>query len=395
MTGRVRRGQQLGRKLGYPTANLALHRKVVPLWGIFAVRVCGAGLVDHPAVVSLGTRPTINGTDPLLEVHLFDFDGDLYGQYLERRFRASPARGTQVPSRSTRWSSRCTSMRPRRAGRSKPDRARVAARPGAALIALSQIAESLHNFGFRASLVRALMSDYKNTINLPETAFPMKADLARREPDMLAWWEERGHLREAARGRDRAPDVRPARRAAVRERRDPHRPRRQQGAEGHHRQVAHARRLRRALRAGLGLPRPADRAPGREDARPRGEASSMPRRSARPAASSRSSRSTCSARTSSASASWATGRTPTSRWRRATRPSSCARSRRSSATGTSTRATSPCTGASTAARRSPRPKSSTRSAPRHRSMCVSRSSIARTSRIACTTRRCRLVARAS
>jgi riboflavin kinase/FMN adenylyltransferase len=86
IAGRVRRGQQLGRKLGYPTANLALHRKVVPLWGIFAVRVSGAGLVDHPAVVSLGTRPTINGTDPLLEVHVFDFDGDLYGRYLDVDF---------------------------------------------------------------------------------------------------------------------------------------------------------------------------------------------------------------------------------------------------------------------------------------------------------------------
>lgn len=86
IAGRVRRGQQLGRKLGYPTANLALHRKVVPLWGIFAVRVSGAGLVEHPAVVSLGTRPTINGTDPLLEVHLFDFDGDLYGKVLDVDF---------------------------------------------------------------------------------------------------------------------------------------------------------------------------------------------------------------------------------------------------------------------------------------------------------------------
>jgi riboflavin kinase/FMN adenylyltransferase len=88
MTGRVRRGQQLGRKLGFPTANLALHRKVVPLWGIYAVRASGAGLVNHPAVVSLGTRPTVNGTDPLLEVHLFDFDGDLYGQYLDVDFVA-------------------------------------------------------------------------------------------------------------------------------------------------------------------------------------------------------------------------------------------------------------------------------------------------------------------
>ncbi len=86
MAGRVRRGQQLGRRLGYPTANLALHRKVVPLWGVFAVRVSGAGLVDHPAVVSLGTRPTIAGTEPLLEVHVFDYDGDLYGRYLDVDF---------------------------------------------------------------------------------------------------------------------------------------------------------------------------------------------------------------------------------------------------------------------------------------------------------------------
>jgi riboflavin kinase/FMN adenylyltransferase len=86
MAGRVRLGKKLGRELGYPTANLALHRKVVPLWGIFAVRVSGAGLVDHPAVSSLGTRPTVNGTDPLLEVHLFDFDGDLYGRNLNVDF---------------------------------------------------------------------------------------------------------------------------------------------------------------------------------------------------------------------------------------------------------------------------------------------------------------------
>lgn len=88
MAGRVRLGKKLGRTLGFPTANLALQRKVVPLWGIFAVRVSGAGLVDHPAVSSLGTRPTVNGTDPLLEVHLFDFDGGLYGQYLDVDFVA-------------------------------------------------------------------------------------------------------------------------------------------------------------------------------------------------------------------------------------------------------------------------------------------------------------------
>jgi riboflavin kinase/FMN adenylyltransferase len=88
ISGRVQLGQRLGRKLGFPTANLALHRKVIPLWGIFAVRVDGPGFTSHPAVASLGTRPTIDGTVPLLEVHLFDFDRDLYGRNLDVDFIA-------------------------------------------------------------------------------------------------------------------------------------------------------------------------------------------------------------------------------------------------------------------------------------------------------------------
>jgi riboflavin kinase/FMN adenylyltransferase len=88
ITGRVQLGRRLGRTLGFPTANLALHRKVIPLWGIFAVRVHGGGLVDHPAVASLGTRPTVDGTEPLLEVHAFDFAGDLYGKLLRVDFAA-------------------------------------------------------------------------------------------------------------------------------------------------------------------------------------------------------------------------------------------------------------------------------------------------------------------
>lgn len=86
MTGRVQRGVQLGRTLGFPTANLALHRKVVPLWGVLAVRVSGPGFTDHPGVVSLGTRPTVQGAEPLLEVHLFDYENDLYGKYLSVDF---------------------------------------------------------------------------------------------------------------------------------------------------------------------------------------------------------------------------------------------------------------------------------------------------------------------
>jgi riboflavin kinase / FMN adenylyltransferase len=87
--GRVQSGQELGRELGYPTANLALHRQVVPMGGIFAVRVRGVASGSMGGVASLGTRPTVaQDGQPLLEVHLFDFDQDLYGRQLEVEFVA-------------------------------------------------------------------------------------------------------------------------------------------------------------------------------------------------------------------------------------------------------------------------------------------------------------------
>jgi riboflavin kinase/FMN adenylyltransferase len=88
MRGRVVRGQQLGRELGYPTANMRLRRIRIPLGGIFAVRVHGIGDDALPGVASLGTRPTVGGSEPLLETHVFDFKGDLYGRELEIEFVA-------------------------------------------------------------------------------------------------------------------------------------------------------------------------------------------------------------------------------------------------------------------------------------------------------------------
>jgi len=89
MVGRVVRGQQLGRSLGFPTANLRLGRKRSPLQGIFAVRVHGIeSRRAAPGVASLGTRPTVGGTVPVLEAHVFDFDGDLYGREIEVEFVA-------------------------------------------------------------------------------------------------------------------------------------------------------------------------------------------------------------------------------------------------------------------------------------------------------------------
>lgn len=87
-SGRVVRGQQLGRKLGFPTANLRWPQDSLGFAGIFAVRVSGAGLSRHPGVASLGYRPTIAGKELLLEVHLFDFNGDLYGRRLTVDFIA-------------------------------------------------------------------------------------------------------------------------------------------------------------------------------------------------------------------------------------------------------------------------------------------------------------------
>jgi len=88
MTGKVLHGAKLGRKLGFPTANLRLHRRTTPLAGVFAVRVTGGGLLNAPGVASLGTRPAVNGKELLLEAHVFDFDGDLYRQHLHVDFIA-------------------------------------------------------------------------------------------------------------------------------------------------------------------------------------------------------------------------------------------------------------------------------------------------------------------
>ena len=88
MMGRVVHGEKLGRTLGFPTANLRLMRRKSPLWGILAVRVYGIGEKPLTGVASLGTRPTVNGVEPLLEVHIFDFAGDLYGRPIEVEFIA-------------------------------------------------------------------------------------------------------------------------------------------------------------------------------------------------------------------------------------------------------------------------------------------------------------------
>lgn len=86
MSGRVAHGEKLGRKLGFPTANIFLHRKAAPLQGIFVVEVYGLDKEPWPGVASLGTRPTVDGTRTILEVHLFDFDEQIYGRHIQVSF---------------------------------------------------------------------------------------------------------------------------------------------------------------------------------------------------------------------------------------------------------------------------------------------------------------------
>ena len=81
--GVVERGDARGRELGYPTANLGMGDYQRPRYGIYAVRVTVDDGTEHPGVASLGVRPTFEPAHELLEAHVFDFDGDLYGRKVE------------------------------------------------------------------------------------------------------------------------------------------------------------------------------------------------------------------------------------------------------------------------------------------------------------------------
>lgn len=82
ISGRVSHGRKLGRTIGFPTANIPLKRRVSPVSGVYVVEVHG---LEQPfgGVANIGHRPTVNGVRQQLEVHLFDFHGNLYGQQLE------------------------------------------------------------------------------------------------------------------------------------------------------------------------------------------------------------------------------------------------------------------------------------------------------------------------
>lgn len=86
MSGRVAHGEKVGRELGYPTANIHIHRQASPIHGIFVVEVFGLDEEPWPGVASIGTRPTLDGKKVILEVYLFDFNQDIYGRHLQVSF---------------------------------------------------------------------------------------------------------------------------------------------------------------------------------------------------------------------------------------------------------------------------------------------------------------------
>lgn len=86
--GRVVHGEKRGRIIGYPTANIKLFRKNTPINGVFAVTMTGIDNLEVEGIANVGIRPTVDGADKvILETHLFDFDKDIYGHYVEIHFK--------------------------------------------------------------------------------------------------------------------------------------------------------------------------------------------------------------------------------------------------------------------------------------------------------------------
>lgn len=184
------------RTLGFPTANIHPHRRVTPVYGVYAVLMSGPGLESWPGIANVGRRPTVEGERERLEVHLLDFQGDLYGRHVkvdflhylrpERRFESLAALQAQIQrdERGARaWFATRGIGTPHpqplsHLGRGEPT-------PYLSLLSRPGKGELEHRF-----FQRFTVADYKDTLNLPQTAFPMKADLAKREPELLRHWRE-------------------------------------------------------------------------------------------------------------------------------------------------------------------------------------------------------------
>jgi riboflavin kinase/FMN adenylyltransferase len=97
--GRVAHGDKRGRELGFPTANVRMFRKNTPIAGVFAVTMTGLDGVAYQGVANVGTRPTVDGgAKAILETHLFNFNADIYGRYVEVHFKQKIRDEMRFPS---------------------------------------------------------------------------------------------------------------------------------------------------------------------------------------------------------------------------------------------------------------------------------------------------------
>lgn len=112
LSGRIRHGDKRGRTIGFPTANLLIQDNIAATNGVYAVKVAGLSESSLKGVANLGNRPTVNGTETRLEVHLFDFDQSIYGEHIvvelcnfirpEQRFEDFSALTAQIHADATR-----------------------------------------------------------------------------------------------------------------------------------------------------------------------------------------------------------------------------------------------------------------------------------------------------
>lgn len=86
LEGHIVNGDKRGRSMGFPTANVYMARQVTPVQGVYVVRMHGVSEQALPGVANIGIRPTVGGTRSLLEVHLFDFDQEIYGRHVSVEF---------------------------------------------------------------------------------------------------------------------------------------------------------------------------------------------------------------------------------------------------------------------------------------------------------------------
>ena len=246
--GVVQKGRQLGRKLGFPTANVPLGDYVAPKFGVYATRTRLKDGRELGGVANIGVNPTTGLVEPRLEVWLFEFDEDIYGETIETDLVAFLRPEVEVPTRRAISTSRPWSTQVHEDARQAKAILGVVTNQGSPAGAGSVTSPAHDRFGQGLELTarrdaagrdparagysptpssrtdagpdhgppmppatrRPAARDYRETVFLPDTPFPMRAGLPKKEPEILAGWAE-ADLYAADRARPARP---PARRSS-------------------------------------------------------------------------------------------------------------------------------------------------------------------------------------